>query len=402
MKHTLCSLACLVLMSGTIMLELPRSVRAEETGKSNNIKFEKRQLDEVFRSEGVAVGDFNHDGKQDIAAGYVWYEAPDWKMHAIIEKAPEYQPKGYSNSFCTFAEDINGDGWLDIVVVDFPGTPTWWFENPHNAKGPWKKHTATPVTNNESPQMLDVDGDGKRELIAAFSADPKQPDGPTRQMAYMQYGDDATKVWTIHALSEQEAPGTKKYSHGLGVGDVNGDGRRDFLCAEGWWEAPESSAKQPWTFHAAPFGGLAAQMHVYDYDGDGDADVLSSSPHAFGIWWHEQVAPNKWKTHEIDNSFSQTHGLCLADINGDGLPDFVTGKRWWAHGGRDPGGDQPAVMVWFELSRENGRPVWTPHQFDHNSGVGTQFEVADVDGDGLLDVVTSNKRGVFYFRQVRE
>ncbi|MBW3598089.1 MAG: VCBS repeat-containing protein, partial [Planctomycetes bacterium] len=87
---------------------------------------------------------------------------------------------------------------------------------------------------------------------------------------------------------------------------------------------------------------------------------------------------------------------------GDGLPDFVTGKRWWAHGGRDPGDSDAAVMFWYELTRQDGKPVWIPHQFDHNSGVGTQFEVADINGDGLVDIATANKRGVFYFEQVRE
>src|SRR5690606_2129677 len=138
------------------------------------------------------------------------------------------------------------------------------------------------------------------------------------------------------------------------------------------------------------------------FDGDGDNDVLTSSPHAFGIWWHEQLGDGQWKTHTIDESFSQIHSVCMADINGDGLLDFVTGKRWWAHASGDPGGDQPAVLHWFELTRKDGRPVWISHQIDHNSGVGTQFELADIDGDQLLDIAISNKRGVFIFRQVRE
>jgi len=142
---------------------------------------------------------------------------------------------------------------------------------------------------------------------------------------------------------------------------------------------------------------------VFDFDGDGDNDVLSSAAHKVGIWWHEQLADSKWQTHEIENGFTQTHALCLADINGDGLPDFVTGKRWWAHG---PKGDinpgDPAVLFWYELKREAGKPTWIPHEIDHDSGVGTQFEVADVNGDKLLDVVISNKKGVFYFEQVRK
>ncbi len=385
--------------------------------KPSAIRFKKVQLDSKFRSEGVAVGDFNKDGKADIAAGLVWYEAPKWNLHAITDEVPSvsgasvvlgkplhYDPKRYSNSFCNFAHDVNGDGWTDLIVIDFPGTPTWWYENPKKDGASWTKHMLTPVTNNESPQFLDLDGDGKRELIAAFSPSAAEPDGPDRRMAFIAPQSDWLKPWQVQAVSTKAAPGTKKYDHGLGVGDVNGDGRNDILCAGGWWAAPESFAAGEWTFHPVTFGenGRAAQMYVYDFDGDGDNDILASSPHAYGIWWHEQVAPNKWKDHLIDKSFSQTHGVCLADINGDGLPDFVTGKRWWAHGGRDPGGAEAAVFFWFELQRKNGRPRWIRHQFDHDSGPGTQFQVADVSGDGLLDVVTSNKKGVHYFQQTRD
>ena len=105
--------------------------------------------------------------------------------------------------------------------------------------------------------------------------------------------------------------------------------------------------------------------------------------------------------HEIDDSFSQAHTVCLADIDGDGLKDFVTGKRYYAHCGRDEGADEPAVLYWYELRREGGRPVWTRHTIDNDSGAGLNFEVTDVDGDGLLDVVIANKKGAFYFRQIR-
>jgi hypothetical protein len=383
-------------------LLLPLFAGALAVAESPKVTFKRTQLDPKFRSEGVAVADFNKDGKMDIAAGFVWYEAPDWKMHQITEKAPEYDPKGYSNAFCCFAEDVNGDGWSDLLVVDFPGTPTWWFENPKEPGKLWTKRTVTPVTNNESPQYLDIDGDGKRELLLGFAPDTKNSDGPDRQIGYAKPTKDPNEPWTLHAVSAKGVEGAKKYDHGIGIGDINGDGRNDILAATGWWEAPASAGETPWKFHAANFGGKAAQMYAYDFDGDGDNDVITSSPHAFGLWWHEQVGPNQWKQHEIDNSFSQIHGVILADMNGDKLPDIVCGKRWWAHAAGDPGVNDPAVFFWFELKRENGRPVWTPHQFDHNSGPGTQFEVGDVNGDGLLDIISSNKKGVHYFEQVRE
>ena len=370
---------------------------------AGKVAFKRTVIDPTFRSEGVAVGDFNHDGKKDIAAGYVWYAAPDWKMQLTGDKAPEHDPHGYSRTFQTFADDLNGDGWDDIIVVEFPGEATTWLENPKKPDTAWTRHTLAQVTNNESPQFVDVDGDGKRDLLAATSPDPKNFDGPERKMAFFTRQADPMQLWTVHAVSAAGAPSTTRFSHGVGLGDVNGDKRNDIVVPQGWWEAPENRESGEWKFHAAPLGENCAQMYVYDFDGDGDGDVLSSAAHLVGMWWHEQLPDGKWKTHEIDKSFTQTHALCLADINGDGLSDFVTGKRWWAHGPKgdiDP--DKPAVLSWFELKREGGKPTWTPHQFDHDSGVGTQFEVADVNGDGLLDVVTSNKKGTYYFQQVRE
>jgi len=376
---------------GRLMLVAAVFLTGNVVGDAEEIHFKKTQLDTKFRSEGVAAADFDHDGRMDVAAGSVYYAAPDWQMRVIDEQAREFDPKGYSNSFINFTDDVNGDGWADLIVVDFPGKETWWFENPQGSTGAWKRHVCVPVTNNESPTYLDVDGDGQRELV--FS------NGEFR-MAYAEPGDDVTQPWRQVPISEPKAPGTQKFSHGLGVGDVNGDGRADVITTGGWWEGPEDPSAGNWMFHPANLGEACSQMHVYDFDADGDSDVLSASAHAFGIWWHEQL-PNAWKTHEIDSSFSQTHATCFADINQDGRKDLVTGKRWWAHGGKDPGGDQPAVMFWFELSERDGGYEWVPHQFDHDSGVGTQFDVVDINGDGLLDVITSNKKGVFYFEQVR-
>jgi hypothetical protein len=363
---------------------------AEE--KPSGISFKRTQLDTKFRSEGACVGDFNGDGKLDISAGSVYYAAPDWKMTPVLDKAEEFDPHNYSVSFCNFAEDVNGDGRTDLVVVDFPGKQTWWFEQPEKAGMPFKRHECTPITNNESPSFLDIDGDGKRELLLGYD--------PGKYIGYAK--PSATELWKLTPISASGAPGTDRFSHGIGAGDINRDGRTDVLVVDGWWEAPADKAQTTWVFHPVKFGEQCSQMHVYDFDGDGDNDVLSSSAHQVGMWWHEQ-SPAGWKTHLISDAISQTHSLCLADINGDKLPDFITGKRWWAHGPKgDARPDEPAVVFWFELTRKDGKPVWIPHEIDHDSGVGTQFEVADVNGDGMLDVVTANKKGAHYFEQVRK
>ena len=366
------------------------------------IKFKKTHLDKLFRAEGVAVGDFNRDGRRDIGHGEGYYAAPDWKFHPVREQAREFDPLKYSQCFQAWADDFNRDGWHDLLVVEFPGQATVWLENPQGAERPWTRHVVADVTNNESPEYLDVDGDGRREMLLGTAPTPQAADGPEKYVAIAAPSSDAAAKWNLTAVSAQGVDMARKFYHGIGRGDINGDGRADIVTPSGWWEAPESKAPGPWTFHEAKLGGPAAQMYVYDFDGDGDADILSSAAHQLGIWWHEQKSDG-WQTHEIDRSFSQTHALCFVDMNGDGLPDFVTGKRYWAHG---PKGDvnpgDPAVLYWFELSRRDGKPVWTPHAIDDDSGVGTQFEVTDVNGDGLLDVAISNKKGSFYFEQVRE
>ena len=368
--------------------------------KEENIRFTKTKLDHKYRSEGVAVGDFNRDGHLDVAAGSLYYAAPEWHKVPFGKEPLDYEQTRYSHSFANYAEDVNRDGWLDLIVVGFPGKATWWLENPKVAGSSWKRHLVTGVSNNESPQMADIDGDGFRELIFAVNAAGEDPDGPERRMAILRRSEPPSRLWEVRAISAAGAPGTKRYDHGLGVGDLDMDGRLDVLVRQGWWEAPEQAVKE-WRFHEVSFGPQAAHMYVDDFDADGDADVLSSSAHGYGIWWHEQT-PDGWRRHTIDDSFSQTHSLCLADINGDGLMDFVTGKRRWAHNGRDPGGNDPSVFCWFELTRRDGPAEWIRHTFDQDSGVGTQFEVADVDRDGWLDIVSSNKNGVFFFRQIRD
>ncbi|MDZ4778936.1 MAG: PVC-type heme-binding CxxCH protein [Planctomycetia bacterium] len=360
--------------------------------RTGEIKFKKTTIEEKFRSEGVAMGDFNNDGLIDIAAGSVWYEAPEWKMHPLLEKANEFDKKTYGDTFCNWAEDLNNDGRQDLIVVDFPGKQTWWFENPGSTGGVWARHEIVPVTGNESPQYLDINGDGRRELIYG--------DG-NQQLCVASPAEDPTAPWNVRVISLPNAPGTQQFSHGLGLGDVNRDGRTDIVVPEGWWSAPEESTDAPWVMHSAPLGEAQAHMYIFDFDGDGDQDVAGSSAHRRGVWWHEQT-PEGWKTHEIDSSIAQTHAMCFVDMSGDGLPDLVTGKRYYAHNGNDPGEDEPALLAWYELSRENGKPNWRQHVVDRDSGVGTHFEVYDMNRDGLLDIIVANKRGVFYFEQSRE
>jgi hypothetical protein len=395
---------------------LPAADDSKEPPKVDGtaITWKKTVIDPKFRSEGVAVADVNRDGKMDIIHAEAWYEAPDWKMHPI-QKLGDYGTGlgNYSQSFCCWAEDLNGDGWPDLIVIDFPGKPCYWLENPKGAEGVWKKHIIWHSACNETPQYVDLFGTGKRVLVMGFQPKDKKPEGDEGQMAWFAPGKDPTELWEMHPISEPSAPGkvvpgTNRFSHGIGAGDVNGDGRLDVICTAGWWEQPAKDDGKPWKFHPAQLGEACADMFAYDMDGDGRADIISSSAHKFGIWWHQQrgdkgAEPGFVKVDLFRELLSETHALHCVDINGDGLKDLVTGKRWWSHGRNEPGSDWPAMIYWFEASRDQkGLVHFRPHVIDIDSGIGTQFAVADVNGDGLLDVVTANKKGVFLFEQVRK
>ena len=408
-------LLCAAGMLAAGLLALPARSADPAPKSASPITWKKTVIDKRFVSEGVAIADVNKDGKMDVLTGEFWYEAPGWAPHRIRKGKDDYrqgEQNVYSNSFACWAEDFNGDGWQDLIVIGFPGAPCHWYENPQGKDGMWKEHMITTSACNETPLYVDLLGNGKRVLVMGWQPKGKDNEG---QMAWFAPGKDPTQPWEMHSISGPAEPGkgwpgTQRFSHGLGVGDINGDGRADVMVTGGWWEQPAKQDGKPWKFHPANLGAACADMYALDIDGDGKADVISSSAHNYGIWAHLQK-PGKtpgeptFLTKDLfPHLVSQTHAMHLVDINGDGVKDLVTGKRWWSHGRKgEPGADMPAVLYWFEAKKAaDGTVRFLPRQIDDDSGIGTQFDIADVNGDKLPDVVVSNKKGVFLFEQVRK
>lgn len=376
--------------------------------------FRKIVLTEAFQAEAAGAGDIDRDGHGDAVYGPCWYAGPDFARKHPIYPAQDFDPVKYSDNFMTAVVDVDADGWLDVVVNEWPGKAVHWFRNPGTdglaADAPWAKHLAHPEVDNESPTVVDVTSDGRPELVF-HTGGVLGVAGP---------GATATDRWSFRPCSDPEQWG--RYQHGLGAGDIDGDGRTDLLMVGGWWRQP-AGADARWTKHPHAFGGRGgAQMHAHDVDGDGDADVITSlDGHDYGLSWYEQVKrdggidfverpilPAEPGQSLAGVQFSQLHAVALADVDGDGLKDIVTGKRYWAHGPTgdpDPGGKP--VLYWLRCVRTPataGRPAavaWEPHLIDDASGVGTQIAVADLNDDGRPDVVVGNKRGGFVFLQER-
>jgi hypothetical protein len=357
------------------------------------ITWKKHVLSEVFTCEGAAAGDFNKDGVMDVAAGPWWYEGPDYKkQHEFYPVKTWKTDNEYSNNFFAFTNDFNKDGWTDIFVYGFPGAEVAWFENPQGKDGHWKKNVVHPKVDNESPQYEDVDGDKVLDVVASVGG----------QLGWVNVADGK-----FHPVSPADKK-FQRFTHGIGVGDVNGDGKIDFLEASGWWEQPKSLDGDPlWTKHEAKFGRGGAQMYAYDVDGDKDNDVITSiEAHGHGLSWFEQTEPDKFKEHVIvgrkpeENKygvhFTQLHAVDLVDMDGDGLLDIVTGKRHFAHGSKGDADPLAApVLYWFKLVRGADGVDWLPYQIDDNSGVGTQVTAVDMNGDNRPDVVVGCKKGAF-------
>ena len=341
--------------------------------------------------EAASVFDVDGDGHLDIVSGEYWYEGPSFtRRHKICDVMPVGE---YYDDFSDYPLDVNGDGRLDIVTGGWWGETLRWRENP-GGRGPWKVHDIEKVGNIETIRVFDLDGCGVPEIF------PNTPGRPQCFFKLVVDGDGrGTGRFTRHVI------GTEPSGHGLGFGDVDGDGCVDVLLAGGWLENPGDPFRGPWPFHAEfDLGSASVPILGHDVTGNGKLDLIVGQAHDYGLAWYEQERSGpsrRWVKHEIDAQRSQYHDLQLADLDRDGELELVTGKRYRAHCGNDPGAGDPIGIYYFKINRGAFERVVIDHgPAGEASGCGIYFWIEDIGDNGFPDIVAPGKDGLYLFENL--
>lgn len=350
--------------------------------------------DETYESAGVF--DVNGDGVPDVVSGAFWYQGPDFRRkHFIGAVRAEGE---YFDDFSTIAMDVNGDGRPDFITGGWWGNALRWRENPADPTKPWPEHTIGETGNVETTRAWDIDGCGVPEIV---------PNTPGRRDVSLfklktqgGKGTGAFEKITVYEFPEGQAQG-----HGLGCGDIAGHGRLDIVLARGWLECPAKPWQEPWTWHPdlqLDWGGASVPMLVVDINGDGRNELIVGNGHGYGLTWyepqHSASGALSWRPHPIDPFNAQYHDLMWVDIDGDGKPELVTGKRHRAHCGHEAGEWDDVGIYYFKWTGESfAKQIIDYGPIGEAKGCGIHFALADLRGSGRLDLVAPGKDGLYVY-----
>jgi dienelactone hydrolase len=363
-----------------------------------------------------AVFDVNRDGKADIVCGGFWYEAPTWQRHFLRDVEVI---GGRYDDYSNLPLDVNGDGWIDLVSANYRSRKLYWIEHPGKSLGAWTPHIVDTPGPMETARLFDIDGDGRLDVV---------PNGVEFAAWWEVASDSPAKADKLDTKKEEPAKGAKPAprwirhdlpkelgAHGVGFGDINGDGRADLVSPRGWLEAPADRRAGRWVWHAdfELHRDGSIPLLVLDVDGDGDNDLVWGRGHNLGLYWLEQAhrpgprskgTENKtersWSKHAIDTSWSQPHSLLVADLDKDGRQEVIAGKRYLGHDGRDPGEYDPLGIYAYTFQRDTRTWRRQAISVGGNAAFGLDPKASDVDGDGDVDVVAADRSGLFWFENL--
>jgi hypothetical protein len=323
----------LLALAGVLLFPLCRA-----TAHAAASPWKKHVVHQGSQSLTAIAGDFTKDGRPDIIANSAektrLFAGPDWK-ETVLDATPGHDLI-HSEAF-----DVDGDGDLDFIGCRYEPGLIIWLEQPERPlTDRWPMRIASKDLNGIHGLIKgDVDRDGRMDLIANSAQIGGTPYPESIAWLAVPPNPRTATAWIVHAFADKDAPGL---SHYMGFGDVNGDGRPDIATgAKGapspvgnyfaWWEAPVDPTKA-WKKRVIAEKELGAtNIHPGDVNRDGKTDFIASRGHGNGVVWFE--APT-WRQHPIHATLKEPHALIALDMDNDGDLDAATcaygdKQAWW-------------------------------------------------------------------------
>lgn len=356
------------------------------------VTWKRHALDPRSEFPACAAFDVDRDGDLDIFSGGWWYEAPTWERHKVRDVDVI---RGRFDDYSNLPLDCNGDGWTDVISVNYRSEAIYWIEHPGERLGRqhWTVHRIDKPGHSETGRLHDLDGDGDLDILpngtdfaAWYEFAPEKLDGGGQK-----------PVWIRRELPKEAA------GHGIGVLPARAGMPATLVTPRGLVR-PAESPQGRWLFE--PFElkvDLRRTLHA-------DASVpIVSLPHGgtYRLCWGRGHRTGLYSRigqsmiEAIDTSWSQCHAPLVADIDGDGQLDLVAGKRYLGHEGKDPGELDPLVLYWYQYVPEHG--TWRRHAIEEAgpAGIDLDGKVVDLDGDGDIDVIAPSRHGLYWYENLR-
>jgi hypothetical protein len=419
-----------------------------DDGVLNETVWPMHTIDARYKgANALSAADVNGDGFDDYATNYEFDQryvialhpgadgdpAAPWPTVTVFE--PAVLAEGYGvNAESAALGDVDGDGDVDLIGAqgysEFaawegsePGIRVIFGPGPDAAADAdaWVDAGRVPGTIDVGHlhwvQIADLNGDGVDDVLGGGRV--HEGNGSKGGVFWIEAPTDPSarrdlSQWQVHHIDPEQWSG-----HGSVAADVDGDGDLDVVLANHdfdtpagertvvWYENPghgDPAQRQPWTVHELYRGDefhTKPQVAVDDLDGDGDADIVTMTPDA--VYWFRQTAadPVAFERIVIEKD-PRTRWLArpirIVDLDGDGRKDLV---GMLVHERADLPGDKAAVF-WMRYEGDDpATGTWTTHPIKWGSGttaVITEFgekwdqvRIADVDGDGDLDIVANNE-----------
>lgn len=306
--------------------------------------------------------------------------APRFKHRIIDHDKPEMATD-------ILAADVDGDGRQDVVCG------CWWYQAPG-----WKRYPILPEKIAQVIAAVDLDRDGRAELIATLRKDGIQGyGGLSSDLVWLKAVDPTQNRWDVHTIGK----GVGDWPHGNTLAPLLPGGRLALVTA--YHSVTESSADgprypeifevpddptKPWPKRTLAPILYGEQLVAADINGDGRLDLFA------GPWWLENLGDGQFKPHKIVDNFDPAR-LGVMDVDGDGLPDLVMGEQVLDF--------QKKVspfsrLAWFKNPGHGRQHEPWPMQVIDRLRCPHSIGIADLDGDGLTEIVTAEHDPFYQYR----